>query len=201
MMRWTRRTTSDEQEQRFRTPVCTRLVAPLSAGVRELFSVSSGSLAAASAAQIDISVPDLFNSAQSQASGSSAGEMKYLEQLGTAASPLRSDIEAQLAALGSSLTANDIVLRAQALSCAGCHRLNNGVALGGGLTWPASLGFTHVTERETESVGGALRFRLSDALIDVLLPARKAVVEDFLNNRPRPAKGPNHPLSGSTSHG
>jgi hypothetical protein len=33
------------------------------------------------------------------------------------------------------------------------------------------------------------------------LPARKAIFEDFLNDRPRPSRGPGHPLSGSKSHG
>jgi hypothetical protein len=128
--------------------------------------------------------------------------MRYLQQLGPdPSSSLRTGIQAALTDAGSALTPDDIVLRAQALSCAGCHRLNNNVALGGGLTWPASLGFTHVTERETEVVGGEERFRISDTLINVLLPARKAIFEDFLNERPRPSKGPTHPLSGSTSHG
>jgi hypothetical protein len=168
---------------------------------RSFFPTQVAALAASTVPQVDIGVPDLFNTAQSQASGSTAIEMKYVDQLGGGASTLRSDIQTQLTALGSSLTPNEIALRAQAQTCAGCHRLNNNVYIGGGLTWPASLGFTHVTERETEVVGGQTRFRLSDALVDALLPARKAILEDFLNNRPRPSKGPDHPLSGSRSHG
>jgi hypothetical protein len=174
---------------------------PAAPAFQSFFPTQVAGLAAAAVPKIDVKVPDVFNTAQSQASGTTAAEMKYLEQLGPGESALRAGIQAELTALGSSLTPDDIALRAQALSCAGCHRLNNGVAIGGGLTWPSSLGFTHVTERETELVGGELRFRLSDALIDVLLPARKAILEDFLNNRPRPPQGPNHPLSGSSSHG
>ncbi len=174
---------------------------PTAPAFRSFFPTQVAKLAAATVAQLDIAVPDVFNTAQSQASGVTAAEMKYLEQLGTGSSTLRADIQTQLTALGSSLTPDAIALRAQALSCAGCHRLNNGVAIGGGLSWPASLGFTHVTERETEVESGEVRFRLSDALLDVLLPARQAILEDFLNNRPRPSQGPNHPLSGSTSHG
>jgi hypothetical protein len=79
--------------------------------------------------------------------------------------------------------------------------LSNNVVLGGGLTWPASLGFTHVTERETEVVGGETRFRLSDTLVNSLLPARKQILEDFQNDRPRPSKGPTHTLSASGTHG
>jgi hypothetical protein len=174
---------------------------PAAAAFQSHFPTQVASLAAATVPQIDVSTPDVFNTAQSQASGATAAEMRYLDQLGAGASTLRTDIQTQLTALGSSLTPDDIVLRAQAQTCAGCHRLNNNVAIGGGLTWPASLGFTHVTERETEVVGGQTRFRLSDALINALLPARKEIIEDYLNNRPRPSKGPDHPLSGSRSHG
>jgi hypothetical protein len=174
---------------------------PAAAAFQTFFPSQVAGLTAASVPQLDIGMNDTFNTGQSQASGATALEMKYLDQLGTAPSALRSAIQSQLSALGSSLTPDEVVLRAQALSCAGCHRLNNNVALGGGLTWPASLGFTHVTERETEVVAGETRFRLSDALESFLLPARKQIIEDFLNDRPRPSKGPSHPLSGSRSHG
>jgi hypothetical protein len=150
---------------------------------------------------LDISTPGTFNTAQSQASGASAAEMRYSVQFGTGPSSLRTNLQTQLSSLGSTLTPDDIVARAQTQSCAGCHRLSNNVALGGGLIWPASLGFTHVTERQTEVVAGETRFVISDTLLNQLLPARKAIFEDFLNNRPRPSKGPTHPLSGSLTHG
>jgi hypothetical protein len=184
------------------------LFAPSSSGVAfaSFFPTQVPSLSATSLAGLDISVPNSFNTGQSQASGATAAEMRYLDQLnldqlsGTP-STLRTNVQSALTSAGSSLTVPQIVLRAQALSCAGCHKLNNDVDLGGGLIWPKSLGFTHVTERETETVGGQERFRISDTLTNVLLPARQQIFEDFLNNRPRPSKGPDHPLSGSRSHG
>jgi hypothetical protein len=168
---------------------------------RSFFPTQVSNLNASTIPGLDISTPDTFNTAQSQASGASAAEMRYSVQFGTAESPLRTALQTQLTSLGSTLTPDDIVARAQTQSCAGCHRLSNNVALGGGLVWPASLGFTHVTERATEIVGGETRFVISDTLINHLLPARQAIFEDFLNNRPRPSKGPTHPLSGSNSHG
>ncbi len=174
---------------------------PSAGAFQSFFPSQVAGLAAGSVPQLDIGITDAFNTGQSQASGTTALEMKYPIHFGTGPSTLRSALQSQLTTLGSTLTPDDIVVRAQALSCAGCHRLNNNVALGGGLTWPASLGFTHVTERETELVGDDTRFRLSDALVSFFLPARKLIIEDFLNNRPRPSKGPTHPLSGSTSHG
>jgi len=168
---------------------------------RSFFPSQVSNLNASAIPGLDISTPDGFNTAQSQASGTTAAEMRYSVQFGIAPSALRTDLQTQLSALGSTLTPDDIVARAQTQSCAGCHRLSNNAVLGGGLTWPASLGFTHVTERETEVVAGETRFVISGTLIDHLLPARKAIFEDFLNNRPRPSKGPAHPLSGSSSHG
>jgi hypothetical protein len=174
---------------------------PAAAAFEAFFPSQVAGLAAGSIPQIDIGISDTFNTAQSQASGTTALEMKYPDHFGTGPSTLRTALQTQLTTLGSTLTPDEIVVRAQTQSCAGCHRLNNNVALGGGLTWPASLGFTHVTERETELVNGELRFRISDALVSFLLPARKAILEDFLNDRPRPSKGPTHPLSGSRTHG
>jgi hypothetical protein len=45
------------------------------------------------------------------------------------------------------------------------------------------------------------RFVISGALIDAFLPHRKQVMEDYLNEKPRPSKGPHVPLKGSRSHG
>ena len=191
-----------QQEQQLRPALRSELDLCHRPGIPQLLSVAGRRSSSASTIPgLDISTPDTFNTAQSQASSASAAEMRYSVQFGTGESALRTDLQTQLTALGSTLTPDDIVARAQALSCAGCHRLSNNVPLGGGLTWPASLGFTHVTERATEVIGGETRFVISDTLINQLLPARKAIFEDFLNNRPRPSKGPSHPLSGSSSHG
>jgi hypothetical protein len=129
---------------------------------------------------LGISVPDTFNSGQSQAT-SLTPETNYPLQFGEAASPLRGALDAELASMGSSLTSDDLVRRASAMSCAGCHRFSNNVDLGGGLVWPPSLGFTHVTERETEVAGGVTRYRISDALANVFLPHRKEVLADYLD--------------------
>ena len=156
-------------------------------------------LAADSVADIAFSNPvDDYNSGQSQASGSN--ETSYLEQFGDAPSPLRSRLEAALAGLGSALTPDDIVARAQALSCAGCHRLSRNADLGGGLVWPSSLGFTHVSERDTETVGGVTRFQISPALTDVFLPKRKQILDDFMNDKPLNVRSPKSPIGGRRTH-
>jgi hypothetical protein len=91
-------------------------------------------------------------------------------------------IQSKLTAIGSTLTPAQIVARAQANTCAGCHQLSSNQSLGGGLTWPASLGFVHVSEAQTE-VGsdGLRRFVISPALTNVFLPHRQQVLQAFLN--------------------
>jgi hypothetical protein len=135
-------------------------------------------LSGATLADIGFEVPDTYNTAQSEANGI---ENAYVTQFGTAPSALRSALAAALTAQGSSLTPDQIVARAQALSCAGCHRLSSNADLGGGLVWPASQGFTHISERVTEVVDGEIRFTLSDALVNDFLPHRKEVLERYLD--------------------
>lgn len=72
---------------------------------------------------------------------------------------------------GGDLTIDDALRRATTQTCAGCHGVSSGVALGGGLTWPASLGAVHIDE------SGAL----SPALTDLFLPMRIARLEAFIN--------------------
>ncbi|MFZ5895694.1 MAG: hypothetical protein ACOY0T_31850 [Myxococcota bacterium] len=157
-------------------------------------------LAAASLDGIGMNTADVYNTGQSQANGTT--ENNYVVNFGGYATNFRSALQTALTTEGSTLTPDEIVARAQAMSCAGCHRLSNNAALGGGLTWPASLGFTHVSERDVdlETVDGVTRYLISQALANNFLPHRKALVEGFLNNLPRPARAPDEPLGGRRTH-
>ena len=151
---------------------------------------------------IGLKTSDVFNSAQSEAAAAVV-ETQYSYHFVLAPEPnaFRSSIQAELTALGSPLTPEHIVLRAQAMSCAGCHRFSSNVDVGG-LIWPASQGFTHVSERdaELETVSGVTRFGISTALTNHFLPARKALVEDFLNDVPLPPRAPADPIGGRFVH-
>jgi hypothetical protein len=125
-----------------------------------------------------LAVPDNLNSGQSNSQHPM--ENHYVNQFGTLASPFRANIQAQLSALPSALTPDNMVARAQALSCAGCHQLSNGANLGGGIIWPNSLRFVHISEQTDPGPDGP-RHRISPALNAVFLPHRKAVLETFLN--------------------
>lgn len=136
-------------------------------------------LVGATIPDIGIAIPDTYNSGQSEANGTTEGN--FAAQLGVEASPLRSALQASLTAAGSSLSVDQVVARAQAQTCAGCHRISNNADLGAGLIWPASLGFTHVSERETELVDGGARYVISEALTNTFLPHRQELLEQYLD--------------------
>jgi hypothetical protein len=163
-------------------------------------------LAADTISGISIDLPDEFNAAQSLSLNGVVDD--YVAQAGAGQSALRTRIESALASMGSTLTADHIIKRAQAMSCAGCHMLNNNMDIGGGLVWPESApsppgtasGFVHVSERLTETVDGVTRFVISPALIGEFLPARKQLLDDFLNDKPRHHGHPDAPIGGRRVH-
>ncbi len=173
---------------------------PTSAAFRSEFLTKIERLAARALDGIGMRTSDVFNSAQSQASGST--ETNYLVNFGTESTEFRGQIQERLATLGSSLLPEDIVMRAQAMSCAGCHRLSSGKPIGGDLTWPASIGFTHISERDSdlEFVDGVTRYRISAALIDAFLPARKQLVENYLNGLPLPPRAAADSIGANRTH-
>ena len=120
---------------------------------------------------------DKFNAGESDSQSSAS---LYTSAFGTTASAFRTNIQTKLTAIGSTVTPNQVVARAQALSCAGCHQLSNGADLGGGLIWPSSLGFVHVSE-STEVGPDGNRFQISPALSGTFLPRRKVVFETMIN--------------------
>jgi hypothetical protein len=122
-------------------------------------------------------VPDRFNTGESV---SQAPSINDYSSVFSGTSTLASNIQAELNEIGSALTPANIVARAEALSCGGCHQLSAGVNLGGGLTFPNSAGFVHVTEFPEPGPEGN-RFGISQALTDVFLPHRQAVLEGYLN--------------------
>ncbi|WP_433935510.1 hypothetical protein AB3662_12335 [Sorangium cellulosum] len=135
----------------------------------------------------------------------------YLNKFTTAPAAFRNSIQAKLTAMGSSLTPEQLVGRAQSLACAGCHepvnvdneffktKLDENGQPVPDFDDPESpldvglpenplrtLGFTHTSE-QTEPVDETTtreRFRISKMLSDVFLPFRKNVMEQFLFNHP-----------------
>jgi hypothetical protein len=158
-----------------------------------------GALTASSVNGIGLTVSDRYNSGQSQAAAA-VFETQYSVHFGIAPSPFRQALATQLA--GTGLEPAHVIQRVQAMSCAGCHRFSSGVDIGGGLLWPASQGFTHVSERdaERETAGGVSRYGISAALVEQFLPHRKQLAEKFLADVPRPSRPPGEPIGGRWTH-
>ncbi|QSQ23264.1 hypothetical protein JY651_50725 [Pyxidicoccus parkwayensis] len=130
-------------------------------------------------------VPDTFNAGQDNSQVPGIAD-DYVAQLGPGPSAFHQAISQELARVGSTLTPRDIVARAQALSCGGCHQRNSGRPVGGGLTWPASTNFVQSTERDDPA--DASRFDISPALREQFLPQRRTVLEGYLQARPLDAR-------------
>jgi hypothetical protein len=133
-------------------------------GFQTAFLTNMASLQATSAATIGMFDAGRFDEFESVSQG---GDVIY-RNFATAA------FKTQIAAAATTgLTANNILDRAETQTCGGCHQLSNGANLGGGVTWPQSLGFVQIDE------GG----RLSPALTQVFLPRRAQVLKTFLDSQ------------------
>jgi hypothetical protein len=125
-------------------------------------------------------VPDVFNIGQSDSQNNGGAVVDdYLAQFGTGGA-FKVSIQNALNLIGSTLTPEQIVARAHALSCGGCHQRSNNDPLGAAIVWPPSDGFVHNSEF-TEVGPDGNRFRLSPALNTTFLPHRKRILEGYLN--------------------
>ncbi|WP_096087437.1 hypothetical protein [Agaribacterium haliotis] len=151
---------------------------------------------------------DRFNNGQSHASGA-INENRYLTQ---ASSGFIADIEAVLQAKNSELTAEQVLNRATAMTCGGCHmpgrfNLTHSDAIGPGQSWPSSSnldGFVQIDE----VLDNNQRYILSPALKEAFLPARekdfsKAIEEQSLqstgSSNARTSSGTQSPVNISQS--
>ena len=93
----------------------------------------------------------------------------------------RNRVQAELTRIGSTLTPEQIITRAETQNCVGCHFL--GVPVGEGVQFPRSLdGIQQVTEDQPEAgeFGPNSRYRISSAMSDVFIPHRMKILTDFL---------------------
>lgn len=124
---------------------------------------------------------DLHNNGQSHSNGDTT-ENQFLNNSNQGSGVFKAAIQTRLTQLGSNLTVDQVLNRATAMTCAGCHQptefnLTFGIGVGPNQVWPQSLGFTHVNETPFNGV-----FNISPALQDVFLPSRKAGMELFLKS-------------------
>lgn len=133
-------------------------------------------------------VPDAYNSGDSHMVGGANPITElfndYSVEMSTGASDLRTRIQQQLTAIGSSLTPNQIVERAASLSCGGCHNMTQdkpASALGLPTAFPRTLGFNQVGEDLTAIPGEPTRQRYETSpFVDAALVYRAQIMRDFL---------------------
>jgi hypothetical protein len=108
------------------------------------------------------------------------GDSDYLHHFGSTDGSFLDQIERRLTPPVT--FPGQLVARAQALSCAGCHELSQGDDLGG-FHWPGkSLPFVHVTERKTVESGIERRYAVSE-VVEMLLEHRRGVLQRLLDQR------------------
>ncbi|MBZ4420777.1 hypothetical protein [Myxococcus sp. RHSTA-1-4] len=163
-----------------------------SVAFQDHFLTQVAGLQATNVNAITMDINNTFNAPDSP----DAAVSNYSSQLGAT---FAGRISSQLVANGNpqGLTPANIANRAETQTCIGCHAPGMTSSLGGGLTWPSSLGFTHV-EEFTEAGPDGSRFRISPALTNVFLPHRKQVLESFLLNPSLagPSSAPEESLAG-----
>lgn len=127
-------------------------------------------------------VSDVNNNGQSHASGPIDENLYGPAFFNTNANAFQQAVSNKLAALGSNLTPAQVMNRATAMSCGGCHQpdsfgLTSPNAIGPNQMWPTTLGFTHISEFANAGV-----FPLSPALVNVFLPFRLSGFKAYLAN-------------------
>jgi hypothetical protein len=160
--------------------------APAAARFRDRFVAHLGSLLVRDVNLLALDAPGEFAAGQSQQGRGeqpAAGEINdYLVELErTPASDFAGQIAAELTRRSSRLTVEQLMRRATARSCAGCHFLAAGTDLGDGMTLPGTLPFTHVSEQRPEPGPDGPRFRISRALETAFLPFREQRMRAFLS--------------------
>jgi hypothetical protein len=128
---------------------------------------------------------DAHNNGQSHSEFPISKENDFLSAFKNGSSPtFQESLKNKLTASGSTLTTDQVLNRATAMTCGGCHMprffgLTRPDAVGPNQAWPDSsvTGFTHVAERPI--INGS--FPLSPALTNVFLPARLAIFNKFLD--------------------
>ncbi len=163
-----------------------------SAGFRTAFAAQVPALLATSVAGIGMSTADKFNEYESvsQVNFGQSGDVDYAIFAGP---EMRKTVQGALDAAGSSITVDQLLHRATTQTCGGCHQISQepNHDLGGGLVVQPSLGFVQVDEQGN----------LSDALKKQFLPARKAILEKFINDRCVGGNGGFVPVPGLTLGG
>ncbi|NTX65917.1 hypothetical protein HUA74_35185 [Myxococcus sp. CA051A] len=158
---------------------------PLAVSFREYFITQVASLAVDDINRFNYEVPDIYNDAESDSESFLASD-NYLNEFLFAPPENRfaTAIAAELQRIGSPLSPEQVVSRAQALSCAGCHNRSSFADLGGaiGTFPPIQTSFVHTNEvPDPTAPPDEPRFLLSNLLTGTFLPFRQQILGGFLD--------------------
>lgn len=104
-----------------------------------------------------------------------------------AAPDFKTRLQAKLTSIGSTLTPEQIVHRAETQNCVGCHFFTGDV--GEGVLFPHSIdGIQQVTEDILEAGDGGQRYLISTGMRDTFIPHRMQILIDFLNSGKAPVR-------------
>lgn len=125
---------------------------------------------------------DAHNNGQSHASGPINENLYSSAFFETSTNAFQQAVNNKLISAGSNLTPSQVINRATAMTCGGCHQPSNfGLhfvnAIGPNQSWPETNGFTHINEFASAGI-----FQLSPALINVFLPARLTSFNNYLSS-------------------
>ncbi|NVJ21294.1 hypothetical protein HUW62_08700 [Myxococcus sp. AM011] len=158
---------------------------PLAVSFREHFITQVAGLAVDDINRFNYEVPDIYNAAQSDAQSFLSSD-DYLNEFlfGPPGNRFATAISTELQRIGSSLTPEQVVSRAQVLSCAGCHNRSSFADLGGTIgTFPnIRTSFVHTNEvPDPTAPPDEPRFLISDLQTGTFLPFRQRILGGFLD--------------------
>jgi hypothetical protein len=159
------------------------------AAFRDVFVAQVPNLAVRDANEFFMEIPRDYVIAESDPP-SEAKAFEYVKPFNKtkASSPdFKNRIQAKLTSIGSNLTPENIVHRAETQNCVGCHFFSDNV--GDGVTFPHSIdGIQHVTEDVLEPGDGGQRYLISTGMRDTYIPHRMKILIDFLNSGKAPVR-------------
>lgn len=153
----------------------------------DTIAIPGEGLLANSVNELTFPVPEVFNSGESLSPESRVRPLFIPNIADNMPAVLSERIADKLAVLGSSISAEQLINRANSLTCNGCHHTSspsfsgNNDDLGFAATFPDVDRFRHVQlSVDTIDAPNGPRYKMSDALKIEFLPYRKQVFEEYL---------------------
>jgi hypothetical protein len=161
----------------------------LANGFRDAFVEQVPNLAVRDANEFFMNIPGAYVTAETDPF-EDVKAFEYLKPFNkskSSAPDFKNRLQAKLTSIGSTLTPEEIVHRAETQNCVGCHFFFGTV--GEGVQFPHSIdGIQHVTEETLEPGESGQRYLISAGMRETYIPHRMKILIDFLNTGKAPVK-------------